>query len=441
MSLAEATRIEARNSSLAAALADAEARYVAHNPASLAQHRRAAEAMPGGNTRTVLFWSPFPLTLAKGEGCRVVDLDGQAYVDFVGEYTAGLYGHSHPTIMAALRRALDGGIVMGGHIEAEAVLARAICDRFGLERVRFTNSGTEANLMAISTARAATGRPKVMAMAGGYHGGVLYFARPELPINAPFPYVIGRYNDPERCRALIRAHAGELACVIVEPMMGSAGCIPATAEFLATLREETERAGALLILDEVMTSRLAPGGLGPSQGIRADLSTFGKYIGGGMSFGAFGGRADLIDLYDPRRPDALPHAGTFNNNRLTMTAGATGLCEVYTADRVAPFNARGDRLRTRLNAAAVRAGVPVVFTGRGSMLCAHFAERAPERFEDVTASRNDLRPLLHLDLLAHGIYAARRGMFVLSLPMGEAELDALAAAVEEFLLSRGPLLA
>ena len=428
------------NSRLDTALAEAESRYLARNPESRRQYEAAARAMPGGNTRSVLFYPPFPLTLAHGEGCRVVDLDGHAYLDVVGEYTAGLYGHSHPVIVRALKQALDDGIAMGGPIAAETVLAQAVCDRFRLQRVRFTNSGTEANLMAISTARAATKRSMVMVMSGGYHGGVLYFARPEVPINAPFPYLIGRYNDIAGCRDLIRRHADSLACVILEPMMGSAGCIPATPEFLGMLRHETEAAGALLILDEVMTSRLAPHGLQAVRGIAADLTTLGKYVGGGLSFGAFGGRADLLDLYDPRRPDALPHAGTFNNNRLTMTAGAAGLTGVYPPEAAIPFNAAGDRLRERLNATTRRLGVPVQFTGLGSMLCVHFRDAPVASFEDAQAGRNELRALLHLDLLEQGIYATRRGMFVLSLPMGPADHDALAGAVEEFLASRASLL-
>jgi glutamate-1-semialdehyde 2,1-aminomutase len=432
----------ARNSDLESALAEAEARYVAANPNSRAQHERALKAMPGGNTRTVLFYSPFPLTIARGEGCRVWDLDGREYLDFLGEYTAGLYGHSHPVILAALRRALDGGIVLGGHNEAEAKLAQAVVDRFpSVERVRFTNSGTEANLMALSTARAFTKRPKIMAMEGGYHGGVFYFVKPELPINAPFPFVFGRTNDLDYTRDMLRRHGRELAAVIVEPMMGGTGCLPASREFLAMLREETQACGALLVFDEVMTSRLGPRGLQGRLGVIPDMTTLGKYIGGGMTFGAFGGRAEILDLYDPRRPDALPHAGTFNNNTLTMNAGYAGLSEVYTAEAAEALNAAGDRLRADLNALARTRGLPVQFTGLGSMMAVHFRDGAIRTFADVQAGRQDLKPLLQFDLMERGIYSPRRGMYVLSLPMGEAERRALCAAFEEFLDSRAGLVA
>jgi glutamate-1-semialdehyde 2,1-aminomutase len=312
---------ELRNADIDTALTEAKEAYVARNPKSFARFVEATAVMPGGNTRTVLHYAPFPLGFARGEGCRLWDLDGAEYIDFLGEYTAGIYGHSHPAIRAAVDRALDAGINFGGTNLTEAKFARAVCERFGLERVRFTNSGTEANLLAISVGCIFTKRPKVMVFNGGYHGAVFGFAGGGSPINAPFDYVLAAYNDMEGTRALIEQHATELALVILEPMMGGGGCIAAEPAFLSMLREAATRVGALLILDEVMTSRLSPGGLQQVRGVKPDLTTFGKYIGGGMSFGAFGGRADIMDLFDPRRPDALPHAGTFNNNVLTMSAG------------------------------------------------------------------------------------------------------------------------
>ena len=429
------------NTDIASAVAEAQARFAAANPNSQAQLQRAAKVLPGGNTRTVLFYPPFPLTMTKGEGCRLWDLDGHEYIDFLGEYTAGLYGHSNPVIRAAIDRALDNGIVMGGQNEAEAGLADAIVARFpAIERVRFTNSGTEANLMAVSAARAFTKRANVMVMAGGYHGSVFYFAPGGSPLNAPFPFVTASYNDVEGGRALIREQGAELACVIVEPMQGGGGCIQATPEFLNMLREETAKSGALLIFDEVMTSRLGPGGLQGLTGVMPDLTSLGKYVGGGMSFGAFGGRADIIDHFDPSRPDAWPHAGTFNNNVLTMNAGLAGLSRIYTPEVAESFNARGDTLREALNGLARKHGVEMQFTGRGSMMTAHFRTGEIRNVEDAMAGRNELRPLLHMDMVAQGIYPAARGMFTLSLAHGEDSFAALEAAMEEFMVSRRSLL-
>ncbi len=427
------------NTDLDSALAEAKEGYIARNPKSLARFIEATAVMPGGNTRSVLFYAPFPLGFAGGEGARLEDLDGQTYIDFLGEFTAGIYGHSHPEIRRALDAALDGGINLGGHNLMEAKFARAVTERFGLERVRFTNSGTEANLMALATAIAATGRKKILAFRGGYHGGVFSFRTGSSPVNVPHDFVLARYNDAPAAAELIARHAGALAAIIVEPMLGGGGCIPGERDFLARLREAATDAGALLIFDEVMTSRLGAHGLAAVLGIRPDLTTLGKYIGGGMSFGAFGGRADLLDLFDPRRPGALPHAGTFNNNVLTMAAGLAGLSKVYTPAAAEALSARGDARRDRLNALCRRAGAAMQFTGIGSMMTAHFVAGSIRAPEDLAGADPRLKELFFFDLLAQGIWIAQRGMINLSLPIGDAECDRLVAVVEEFLATRRPL--
>jgi glutamate-1-semialdehyde 2,1-aminomutase len=429
-----------RNTDIDDALTEVKEAYVTSAPRSLARYVEATTVMPGGNTRTVLHYAPFPLAMARAEGCRMWDVDGREYIDFLGEYTAGLYGHSHPVIRAALDRALDNGISFGASNMTEARFARAVCDRFGLERVRFTNSGTEANLLAMSLGRIFTRRRKVLVFNGGYHGAVFGFAGGGSPINVPFEYVVAPYNDITTTQALIAEHAGELALVILEPMIGSGGCIAASPEFLSMLRRETTSVGALLILDEVMTSRLAPGGLQSVIGVKPDLTTFGKYIGGGMSFGAFGGRAEIMDLFDPRRVDALPHAGTFNNNVLTMSAGLTGLTDVYTPEAAVALNARGEVVRGRLNALCQAADAPLQFTGIGSMLAVHTMRGAVCSPEDAAKGDPKLKELFFFDMLAHGIWLARRGMMTVSLPIGDTECDALVAAVGEFLSVRRSLL-
>ncbi|MDN8617475.1 aspartate aminotransferase family protein [Variovorax ginsengisoli] len=419
---------------LASAIADASSRYTAANPKSLAQHRAASEVMPGGNTRSVLFSAPFPITLTAAQGCRVTSLDGRCYVDFLGEYTAGLYGHSNPVLCQAVSKALEGGWVMGGHIRAEEELARLICERFpSIELVRFANSGTEANLYAISAAKAITAKPKVVVFEGGYHGGVFTFAGGGPgPLTAPFDFVLAPYNDIDGTRALLDTHADAIGTIVVEPMQGSGGCIPAERGFLQTLRDWASAHGALLIFDEVMTSRLSPGGLQQVHGITPDLTTLGKYIGGGFSFGAFGGRAELMRRFDPSQPGAFGHAGTFNNNVFTMAAGAAGLREVYTPAAVGPFNARGDALRKRLDAIAGGARFPMQFTGLGSMMNVHMHRGPVRSIHDVAHSVQPLRELFYFHMLEHGIWLARRGMINLSLPLGEAEFAQLEDAVASF---------
>jgi glutamate-1-semialdehyde 2,1-aminomutase len=338
-------RRPSEETALAWALDEARAAFADRNPESRAQFARAAAVMPGGNTRTVLFYDPFPLTIVRGEGCRLFDADGHVYVDLLGEFTAGIYGHSHPVIRRAIETALAGGINLSGHNKLEAELAAIICGRIpSVDRLRFTNSGTEANMMAIALAKAATGRGKILVFDGGYHGSTISFAGGASPINLPHDFIVADYNDVEGARRLIRTHGRDLAAVLVEPMLGAGGCIPGTLEFIACLREESLRVDALLIFDEVMTSRLSGGGRQAQIGISPDLTVLGKYLGGGMSFGAFGGRADLMDLFDPRRGRVLPHPGTFNNNVMTMAAGIAGLTRIYTPEIADQLSARGDAI-------------------------------------------------------------------------------------------------
>ena len=290
--------------------------------------------------------------------------------------------------------------------------------------------------MAISAARIATQRSKILVFNGGYHGGLLYFGEGGNPINAPYDFVLSRYNDAQAATELIDRHAGELAAILVEPMLGSGGCIVAESGFLQALRDGADRTGALLIFDEVMTSRLAPGGLQEATGILPDLTTLGKYLGGGMSFGAFGGSGDVMKMFDPRSEHAIPHAGTFNNNVLSMAAGIAALSKVYTREASMALNAFGDELRERMNALCRKHAVNVQATGRGSMFTVHMCAGDIRSPADLVASSSRLKDLFYFDMLENGIWLARRGMAAMSLPLGPYEADTFLAAFEEFLASR-----
>jgi glutamate-1-semialdehyde 2,1-aminomutase len=386
--------------------------------------------MPGGNTRTVLYHGPFPLRAASGQGATLTDADGFRYVNLVGEHSAGLYGHSHPVIKTAVAEALENGFNLAAHNLYEIQLAKIICERFpSIERVRFTNSGTEANLLAIATARALTQRPKVIAFEDGYHGGLLYFAGGGLPINAPFPFVMAKYNDLEGTRTLIREQPGEIACVIIEPMLGGGGCIAANREFLAMLREETRKAGVLLIFDEVMTSRFKGGGAQGLWGITPDLTALGKYLGGGMTFGAFGGQADIMSIYDPRRQDAIPHAGTFNNNVVTMAAGIAGLSKLFTPERAVQLHDFGESTIRRLNGVLQGMNARLAVTGVGSLMMFHDLAAGPVGAGSLRREDARLKQLLYLDLLEQGYFIGPRNFLALSLEVNEAMVDGLVEAL------------
>lgn len=334
------------------ALVEAHSVYTRLNQSSLKAHEAARQYQPGGNTRTVLHADPFPITFASGNGCILTSLDGHVYTDFLGEYTAGIYGHNNAIIRTAIDEALTRGWSLGGNNMYEKELARLVCERFAptMELVRFTNSGTEANMMAVATALAWTGRTKILVFRGGYHGATLSFRHsPKGPatksVNLPHEWVVGTYNDIAQTEEVLSALPQKsLAAILVEPMLGNAGAIPGSLPFLRFLRSYASSNEALLIFDEVMTSRLSYHGLGHKLGIRPDLMTLGKWVGGGMSFGAFGGRSDIMEMYDPRNSGGLAHAGTFNNNVISMAAGCAG-CKVLDEKTTDRLNDLGERLK------------------------------------------------------------------------------------------------
>jgi glutamate-1-semialdehyde 2,1-aminomutase len=405
---------------LAELVAERRRELAARNPESSRLHDEARRVLPGGHTRASIAHEPFPLTFVRGEGAVLVDADGHEYLDLLGDYTAGLFGHGEPRLLDAVRDALRELASVGGVHPHEIRLAGLMCARFGLDRLRFTNSGTEATLMAITTARLATGREKVLVFDGSYHGGVLNFSQGGARWNVPFPYVVGVYNDLPGAVALVEEHGAALAAVIVEPMVGAGGCIPADVDFLRGVFDAAHAVGAIRIADEVMTSRHGRSGLAAILGATADLKTFGKWIGGGFSFGAFGGRAELLDQFDTHRPDAVPAGGTFNNNVATMAAGCLTLGELYTAEIAEAHTRRGERFRDEVAQVLGRHSLPVSVTGYGSMMALH-------------ADTAELQELLFLGLYLRRVYTAPRGMINLSLPLTDEQLAAALTVLDETL--------
>jgi glutamate-1-semialdehyde 2,1-aminomutase len=408
------------NIDLDAALAAAHDSYADRRPRSAAMAAAAAAVMPGGNTRTVLHFEPFPFRVEHSEGSVLVDVDGHRCVDLLGNYTAGLFGHQVPAVKAAVVAQLERGWAIGATHPLEIELAELICGRFeSVEQVRFTNSGTEANLMAIGTAVHVTGRPTVLVFENGYHGGVLSFAHGPGPLNVPHDYLVLPYNDIAAVQQAFAERADSIACVVVEPVQGSGGCIPAAAGFLAGLRELCTAHGSILIFDEVMTSRLHPGGAQARFGVLPDMTTLGKYLAGGMTFGAFGGRRSVMAAFDPADGGTLSQAGTFNNNVVSMAAGVAALRDVLTPDALIALNERGDDLRERLNVTFAGAGLPMTVVGVGSMMAIHSRD---DRWID----------LFFHSMLAAGFYLARRGMIALALDVTPAQLEEFVAAVERW---------
>jgi glutamate-1-semialdehyde 2,1-aminomutase len=429
------------NLTLADAVDEAYEAFAVKRPRSRALHERAQGSMPGGNTRTALHFDPFPIYVERSRGAWLEDVDGFRYVDLLGEFSAGLYGHANTTLRAATLGAFDSGASNGAPAEAEVGFAELICNRFdGIEAVRFCNSGTEANLYALLLAMHTTGRKKLIAFHGAYHGGTFVFADPAGAMNAPFDWCFGTYNDTEATLRLMEELGEGLAAIIVEPMMSNGGSIPAEKGFLQAIRKKASELGAVLVFDEVVTSRMGPGGLQGMFDVLPDLTTLGKYLGAGFSFGAFGGRADLMSAMNPSLPGALPHAGTFNNNVFTMKAGYEGLSKLFTPQRAEQLYQDGEELRRRLNGIIAEFDVPAQFTGLGSVMSLHFMEGHISRPQDIDGAKAEFHKLFHMDMMSDGVYLARRGQFNLSLEIRAKERELIETATRSFFERRSNLL-
>jgi glutamate-1-semialdehyde 2,1-aminomutase len=369
---------------------------------------RARVVLPGGNTRTTLFLPPHPPYAARGEGYELVDADGHRAIDLNANYTALVHGHAHPAVVAAASEAVREGPCFGLPTEAEVELAEVLCDRVAaLERLRFTNSGTEAVMMAIRAARVATGRPGLLRFEGAYHGtydAVATETSPGVPDGVRDDVAVVPFDDEAAFRAAVDDRGDELACVLLDLMPNRTGLRQASEGFAGLVREETRRRGIALIVDEVITFRLSYGGVQERYGIEGDLVTLGKVIGGGFPIGAFGGRADLMAAFDPSGPRAVPHGGTFSANPVAMRAGLAAL-RLLDQEAIERINTLGDRLRTELG------DLGLGTAGRGSLL-------------QVTGERADWWRLYEA-----GALFAPNGLGAVSTVMDDAVIDEVVARV------------
>ncbi|KAE8358637.1 putative acetylornithine aminotransferase [Aspergillus caelatus] len=414
----------ARNA-LQSKLADAVADFISKNPSSKKAIERASESLPGGTTRAVLESDPFPLVVRSGSGSTLTSVDGRAYVDFVSDFTAGLFGHSHPALQQAIALAAQNGFSLGAITELEAQVSETIKNRFqSIDLVRFCNSGTEANTYAIGTSLAYTGKKKVLVFDHAYHGGCLSFGDEMNQLNVPYDFVVGTYGDIEKTRAKL---SFDIGAIIIEPMQSAGGMRPAGKEFLLFLREAANTLGAVLIFDEVVTSRLDFHGLQGVVGVTPDMTTLGKYLGGGLSFGAFGGKKDIMSQFDGKSDSRqkLSHSGTFNNNIFTMTAAAAA-STIVTKGRIDQLNTLGDKVREGITTIVSDIGKPgqVVALGFGSCVGIYF----PGETGDL------LRELCFFYLLSQGLWIGRRGFLALNFAHDEADIDRFLETFKEFLV-------
>ena len=429
-------------------------RYIDMTPRSNEAWEEAKRYLPGGDSRNSIFWAPYPIFVESASGAHVVDADGTDRLDFIGTMTTLILGHAPEAVMGPVREQLDLGVVYNAPNRHQVRLARLLCERIpSFDLVRFTNSGTEATLNTIRAARAFTGRSLVAKAEGGYHGShdVVSVSVRVDPDKAgerlrpdPLPateglaegvldtVVIIPFNETGPAREILEQHRDDLAAIIVEPMLGSVGMLPATHDFLAMLRDFASENGVVLIFDEVISFRVAPGGSQEYYGITPDMTSLGKIVGGGFAVGAFGGRQDIMDLYDPTSGPRVAHAGTFNANPATMLAGAATL-EQLTPEVYRRLAEVTEYLRHGLREVGRELEVPVQVTGLGSLFGIHFQDDTLVGYRDIAKADSAFRHNVFLGLLNEGILMAPNLVGAVSTVIGEEEVDAFVGAFRNVL--------
>lgn len=432
---------------------DASFRQAAPNSASL--YDRAVRVLPGGSTRATHFVLPFPHYAERGEGCRVTDVDGFVRIDLVNNFTSQIHGHAHPAINDAVVRQLQLGTCFGMPTESELDLAEAIAGRLpSAERMVFTNSGTEAVMASVKLARAFTQRSVIAKCEGAYHGSFdtvevsqaptpAVWGSPAKPVPVPMTrgtpdgvvenVLVLPFNQIEASAALIRENAGNLAAILVDPMPNRVGLIPANRAYLSALRELADETGALLIFDEVITFRLGLNGAQGRFGVKPDLTVLAKIIGGGFPIGCLSGRADVMDVLDPSRPNpAMTQGGTFTANPVSMVAGLESI-RLLTPEAFDHLEDLGDDLRSRLSELIASRGLEAQVTGLGSLLRIHLSKKDLSDYRSAFQDGRikSLMASLHRHLTDCGVMIAPTGLMSLSTPMTADDIGAVVSGFEE----------
>lgn len=432
------------------------ARYVASNSGSGAKHEEAKRWLPGGDTRNSIFWGPFPIYVSGAEGSKIVDVDGNERVDFINNMTTLILGHRHPKVIEALSEQLERGISYPAPTPLVIEWGELMCERVpSLDKVRFVNSGTEATLNAIRAARAFSGKTMLAKCEGAYHGNhdaVQISVMPDTAVagDAETPtsvlmtdgmtprsadeIVIMPYNDLANAERIIRENADELAAVIVEPINGQCGMVPADPEFLDGLRRVTSELGILLIFDEVIAFRASRGGAQEYFGVTPDLTCFGKVIGGGLPVGAFGGREDIMSMWDPGAEGGprVAHAGTFNGNPMTAAAGIATLREL-SVDVYEELEEKGEYLRGKLREAIAELEAPMGVTGAASLFGIQATTEEVRDYRSYTTNDNELLEMVFLGMMNEGYLLSSKCAGNVSAAHGYEELDGFVEAFKRVL--------
>lgn len=390
---------------------------------SLSLFQEAQQYIPGGVNSPVRAFKSVGLNppfIAKGEGSRIYDVDGNCYIDYVGSWGPLILGHRHPQVVEALTKCLEIGTSFGAPTEIETELAKLLVESLpSVEMVRMVNSGTEATMSALRLARAYTKRDKIVKFEGCYHGhadhllikagsGALTLGvptSPGVPASIGANTIVAPYNDLDTLEKIFRQEGENIAAVILEPIAGNMGCVPPVAGFLQGLRQLTRAYGALLIFDEVMTGfRVAFGGAQNLYNVEPDLTTLGKIIGGGLPVGAYGGKREIMEMVAPQGP--VYQAGTLSGNPLAMTAGLTTLRILQEPGVYEELERKSQRLENGLKEAARAAGITTTFNRVGSMFTTFFTNQPVVDLTTATTSDTKAFAQFFKSMLEQGIYLA-----------------------------------
>lgn len=435
---------------------EAEKVYRKHTVLSEKEYEKGKKLFPGGVTRYTNFYKPYPLTMIKGEGAYVFDIDGNRYLDYINNYGSLIHGHAQSEVLEAAKKAMEFGSAISASIPDQLELAELLCDRIpSFEKIRYCNSGLEATMFAIKIARAYTKKKSIIKMEGGFHGlhdivefsvsppitgtsmnEVLHPKATTLGISEKIAeeVYIAPFNDVEAIREILEQNPNEIAAILVEPVMGLSGMILPKEGYLKGLRKLADKHNVLLIFDEIQTFRMDVGGAQSYYGVTPDLTTVAKIIGGGFPVGAFGGRADVMDVMDPHNDKYVNHGGTFSGNNVTVAAGIAAM-NLFDKDAIAYLEMLSKRLEEGLLEAIHAFRFKGSVTRAGSMLHFHLSEQAPENYQQAHAfsTKDEIRNYMHLEFLNRGIFTSPRGTWYLSTAMTENQIDETAKIFYETL--------
>jgi glutamate-1-semialdehyde 2,1-aminomutase len=423
--------------------------YMEKFPVSRKHHEQLINYIPGGATRSLSYFKPYPIHIDYGQGAYVYTHEGHKLFDVTNAYGAIVHGHGDPDVVDAVQRGISKGSQYSTPTQGQYKLAKLLCERIpGFDRVRFVNSGTEATLFALRTARAFTGKDKILKMTGGFHGthDCVAASTKKNVITAGIPKGMTQdvlevpFNDFDALERAVKENAAELAVVIMEPFLGAGGVVLPEPGYLEHARKVTSDNKVLLFFDEIFSYRVNTGGCQKLYGVTPDLTTVGKVVGGGLPIGVFGGKAEIMNIFCHENTEKpLYHSGTFNGYETVMQAGYAALSK-YDEAAVAGINKLGDQMQQGLLDSFKSNGLNIQSNQIGSLLNLHFVNQKITRAEQVQESVEELHGLMHLALLNRGVFTIPRGLFILSTVMSESEIDGLVDKIDDTLKELLPLI-